>query len=136
LSSGPTTDYNRLVTELNKASATVAWKVSVAPADLDDAPDYSTFDTIAAGKRDSWAFLLNFPRDLTRNKTRKWITDVWGNATAGSNAESILLAGTEPATVAQNVIGGSTKVTGTVSALDRSYIGLISLNDIVEMFNA
>ena len=30
-------------------------------------------------------------RDFTKAKIRNWVTDVWGNATAGSNAEAVLL---------------------------------------------
>lgn len=68
-------------------------------------------------------------RDFSRNKTRKWITDIWGNATAGSSAEAIMQAATENATVAQVALGGTTKTTGTVTALDRAYAGQVSQED-------
>ena len=135
LASGPTTDYNGLVAACNASTDTDAWKTVVNPQDIDDAPNYTQFDTIPAGKRDSWAFMLAFPRDFTRNKTRKWITDVWGSATAGSNAEAILQAGIEEATWAQVAIGGNVKTTDTVSALDRSFDELVTLQDVLAMFN-
>jgi hypothetical protein len=116
---------------LNAAAtpAVLAWRIDVQPSEADDAPNYANFDTIVAGKRESWGFFLNFPRDFSRNKVRKWITDVWGNATAGSDAEAILLAGTANATVAQNVIGGTVKTTGTVSATDLTYVGSVTQED-------
>jgi len=109
---------------------TKAWATSVSADVLDDAPDYSTFDTIAAGKRDSWGFLLARSRDFTRSKTRKWITDIWGNATAGSNAEAILQAALVNATGAEVAIGGTVVSTGTVSGLKRDYIGGISVGEV------
>jgi hypothetical protein len=136
--SGTGTDYGEIarLLNLNATPDTLAWIESVSPQDSDDAPDYSTFDSIAAGKRESWGFFLAFSRDFTRNKTRKWITDVWGNATAGSNAEAILLAGTEKTSRAEVAIGGTSKTTGTVTALDRGFVGDVTLNEIAAMFNA
>jgi len=109
--------------------AVSGWREIVAEADADEAPDYSTFDTLAAGKRDSWGFFLARPRNFSKNKVRKWITDVWGNATAGSNSEVILQAGVENITVAQNIIGGTVRTTGTVSALARNYVGLVTQDE-------
>lgn len=101
----------------------LAWRTNVQPNDADDAPDYSVFDALTQGKRDSWGFFLRTQRDFTRAKTRKWITDVWGAVTTGSNAEAILLAGTEAATVAEVAVGGPTRVQGSVSAIARNYSG-------------
>lgn len=102
----------------------------------DDAPDYSTFDSLAAGKRDSWGFFLQNTRDFTRNKTRKWITDIWGPANAASNAEAILLSGTEKARVIEVVLGSSVKTTGTVSAIARNYVGSIDLLEVGLILNS
>jgi len=115
----------------NGDSATLAWSKSVAPIVADDAPDYSTFDAVQAGKRDSWGFFLAFARDYSRNKTRKWVTDVWGNATAASNAEAILLAGTRNAKRGELVFGGGVKTTGTVSATDLTWTGSMRSEDII-----
>jgi hypothetical protein len=83
-----TRNDNALMEYLNaKANPVVkAWRTSMPTNDADDAPDYSTYDGLVPGKRDSWNLFLRAPRDLTRNKVRKWITDVWGNADAGSKA--------------------------------------------------
>lgn len=117
---------------LNRAAnpAVLAWRIAVLPQEADEAASYATFDSIVAGKRDSWGFFLQFPRNFNRNKVRNWITDVWGSATAGSNAEAILQAGTENATNAQSIIGGSPKTTGTVSAIDRNFVDLVFMEEV------
>ena len=137
--SGPGTDYGAIAAAMSAdaAPAQLAWRTAVPAGDSDDAPDMSTFDALTAGKRDSWAlFLGQSTRDFTRNKARKWVTDVWGNATAASNAEAILLAGTENAKRVEAVLGGATRTTGTVSALARNYVGSMDLAHVAEIFNA
>lgn len=101
--------------------AQLGWLKVVPSSSVDEAPNYSAYDSLAAGKRDSWVRFLAAGRDFTRNKVRNWVTDVWGNATAGSNAEAVLLVGTEAVTNAQAKLGGTVKTTGTVSALDRVF---------------
>ena len=123
--------YNVAINPVQKA-----WITNQPPQDSDDAPDYSTFDSISAGKRESWGFFLAYPRDFTRNKVRKWVTDVWGNATAASNAEAILQAATRNATRGEVVFGGTTRTTGTVSALQLDRVGTLSNEDVVLAVNA
>ena len=137
ISSGAATDYPAIADALNAPSNPVVkgWITNVPASDSDDAPDMSTFDALAAGKRDSWAlFLGQDGRDFTRNKVRKWVTDIWGNSTAGSNAEAILQAGTVIATRAEVAIGGVTKTTGTVSGLVRICTGQVTVQDVNQMF--
>jgi hypothetical protein len=115
----------------NEASTTDAWRIAVDAQTMDEASDYASFDTIVAGKRDSWGLFLQYaPRDFGRQKTRKVITDVWGNATAGSNAEEILQAGVEKATRGEMVFGGTAATTGTVTATKRNWVGRIETLDI------
>ena len=83
-----------------------------------------------AGKRDSWAIFLQFTQDFTPDKVRIWITDVWGAAIAASIAESILTVGVKKATNAQLALGGVIKVTGTVSAIVRSFAEDISQSEV------
>jgi hypothetical protein len=132
-----TRNDNALMEYLNaKANPAVkAWRTSLPTNDADDAPDYSTYDALQAGKRDSWNLFLRAPRDLTRNKVRKWITDVWGSSTNGSNAEAILLAGTENATRAEVMLGGSDASTGSVTALKRDWSGSVSLQELSDALN-
>ena len=130
---GPGTDYTGLANDLNAATAHLAW-LPAAPVDVvDDAPSYTDFDSLTAGKRDSWALFLRTARNFTRNKVRSWVTDVWGAAIVNSNAEKILQAGTTFATAAQVVIGGTTRTTGAVSALDRTWVDQVTVQDLNEM---
>ena len=112
---------------LNTGTATKGWITAVPAQTADEAPNYTTYDSLTQGKRDSWArFLAVESRNFAKNKVRNWVVDVWGSATAGSNSESILLAGTEAVTNAQNILGGTVKVTGTVTATDRNYDGVVT----------
>lgn len=119
------------------ASPTIlAWKENVPANDSDEAPDYSTFDSIVPGKRDSWGFFLRVPRDFSKNKVRKWVTDVWGNATAASNAEAILQTATEPLTNAQKILGqGNNATTGTVTATRRTFSGVLDITSVSVALN-
>ncbi len=128
-------DTAALLAWCNGASGTLGWRIAVQPQDSDQAATYTTYDSLAQGKRDSWSIFLKFNRNFSVNKVRSWITDVWGAATASSIAESILQTGTESMTRAQNVIGGNVKTTGTVSATDRSYTDLVSQDEANKLVN-
>lgn len=106
-----------------------AWLTSSNPAAAEEAPSYTQYDSLAQGKRDSWMLFLRSPRDYTKAKVRAWVVDVWGSATAASNAEAVLLAGTTSATNLQHALGGTTRTTGTVSALDLTYTQQASQDD-------
>lgn len=116
--------------------AQLAWSVSVDPTTSALAPSYSTFDTMTAGKQVSWTVFIRFTQDFSKNKVRKWVTDVWGNATAGSNAEAILQSGTYNATNAQVALGGAVTTTGTVSALNLSFTGSVGQTDVNVLINS
>jgi hypothetical protein len=137
LTSGDGTDYGFVASTLSgyPISPVLAWSTNVPSVVSDDAPSYATFDSIVAGKRDSWGFFLANPRDFTRKKVRDWVVDVWGAATAASNAEAILKAGTENMRVIEVVLGGVDKTTGTVTAKTRSYVGGIDLAEVAGLFN-
>ena len=122
-------DTPSLIAWCNAASATLAWRGTVPAQDSDEAATYTTYDSLAQGKRDSWDIFLKFNRDFTKAKIRNWIVDVWGAAIASSIAEAILQAGTELATKAQVVFGGTSPTTGTVTALKRSWAGLVDQSD-------
>lgn len=104
-----------------KTPAAPAWYTQAPQLAIEESPTYTTYDSIVTGKRDSWVLFLKSSRDFTKNKVRNWVTDIWGNATAGSNSDAILLAGTFNATNAQVAIGGTSRSTGTVSALDLTF---------------
>lgn len=119
----------------NGPSATLAWQSAVAPQLSDEAATYTLFDSIIAGKRDSWGIFLKFNRDYTKGKIRNWIVDVWGAAIATSISESILIAGTVAATNAQAALGGILRTTGTVSAINRVYDGIVSQAELNQLVN-
>lgn len=110
----------------NAASGTLAWLSATPTSAAEEAPTYTTYDSLAQGKRDSWVMFLRSARDFSKAKVRNWIVDVWGSATAASNAEAVLLAGTVQATNAELKFGGPTRTTGTVSAIARSWVGTVS----------
>jgi len=122
-------DTFSLLAYLNGTSATSAWREAVPAQNSDEAAVYTTYDSLLQGKRDSWQIFLMFPRDFSKNKIRAWVTDVWGAATAASISEGILQAGTEKATNAQVLLGGTTPNTGTVAALKRVWSGTVSQQD-------
>lgn len=115
---------------LNTSTGGNAWGVAVDAQTSDEAPTYTTYDALSAGKRDSWVrFLAAESRNYSKKKVQDWIVDIWGAATANSNAEKILQAAIEPLTNGQSIIGGTTRTTGTVSGLDRTYYGLVSATE-------
>lgn len=139
LTSGPGTDYNAIANllKLDASPTTLAWRNSVQPVEIDSTTPWPSFDSLAQGKRDSWVHaFLRFPRDFSLNATRKWVTDTWGAASSGSNAEAILLGcAVENASRAEVAIGGTVRTTNAVSALDRKFVGDVSLGEIAGMFN-
>jgi hypothetical protein len=115
--------------------STPAWRTQVLPQESDEAATYTTFDALAAGKRDSWRLFLGFARDYSKAKVRNWIVDVWGAATAASISEAILTAGVENATNAQAVLGGTSPATGTVTALKRNFDGQVMPEEVNKLVN-
>lgn len=109
----------------NTATATRGWLVSASSSTSEEAPSYTAYDTLAQGKRDSWVVFLRADRDFSKAKIRNWVVDIWGPAIVSSNAETVLLAGSELATNAQVALGGTSRTTGTVTALDRAYTGQV-----------
>lgn len=117
--------------------AVKAWREDVDPRDIDEATPWSNFDNITqAGKRDSWGYLLRYSRNFSKSKVRKWVTDVWGNATAGSDAEKILTGcATENMSNGEVIFGGTDDITGTVTAKKRNVLGPFSLDDVSNALN-
>lgn len=116
-----------------KTPTALAWRTSAPSREVGQAPSYTNYDTLVAGKRDSWRLFLSDPRDFTLEKVRAWVVDVWGKATAGSNAAFVLMAGTEPVTNVQAAIGGAMQQTDSVSALVRLFDGQIDMEDASEI---
>lgn len=115
----------------------LAWKSAATATELDEGADYSAFDSVPAGKRDAWAMFLQYaPRDMSKGRNRKVVTDVWGNATAGSIGESVLQAAARKITRGEGYLGGvATGTTGTVTARNLAWEGLIGNDDVVQAVN-
>jgi hypothetical protein len=108
-----------------------AWESAFSPSMSDEATPWVSFDGLTAGKRESWRQFLTYSRDYGKNTIRKWVTDVWGNATAASNSEAIFLAAQRNITRVENALGGANVVTtGTVSGRRLTFEGAISAQDI------
>ena len=125
-------DTFKLMGLLNAATspAVNAWNWSTSAMTIDQGATYTTYDSLTQGKRDEWSIFLQYaPRDMSLGRNRNVVVDVWGAVTAGSVGESVLLGSLVVATVAQNAIGGSSKTTGTVTALQLTYTGLVSQGD-------
>ena len=124
----------------DKSPSVKAWRTDVPPEVSDEATPWANFDTITqAGKRDSWLHaFMRYPRDYSKGSIRKWITDVWGNATAGSNAATILTdAGLRNVTRAESILGGvATATTGTVVAIKLGWEGPLNDSDIGQALEA
>lgn len=112
-----------------RAPIAMAWHRQAPTSTVEEAPTYTAYDSLIAGKRDSWVLFLRAPRDFARAKTRNWVVDVWGTASATSNAEAVLQAGTFGASNAQYALGGTLRTTGTVSALDLTYPYALTQDD-------
>jgi len=116
------------------------WNAALAAGDTDEACDWTQFDAIPAGKRDSWGFFLaRATRDFSRGPVRKWVTDVWGAATGSGPAVAILQAGTFNASNAEKIIAvaesAPTATTGDVSATKASWSGSIGLHELSDALN-
>jgi hypothetical protein len=130
-------DDTTLTIELNSKynPTTKAWITSQPSSESDDAPDYTVFDGLTAGKRDSWALFLAYPRDFTRSKVRKWVTDIWGAATAASSSEAILQTATRNITKFEFMFGVTASTTGTVTGGKLTLEGPVTMQDVGAALN-
>jgi hypothetical protein len=109
-----------------------AWKAIASRRDLFEAMQVTKFDGITQGKRDAYVVMMdNTPIDFGRNAMRSAVVDVWGN----TDSVAVLTALTESATRGEVYIGGTSKTTNTVAALDRAALGPYDLNEISDALN-
>jgi hypothetical protein len=127
-----------LVAWCNSAGPVDAWQDSMSALTLfEDGTDVTKFDGLSAGKRDAWDLMLRFaPIDFSRQKNRKAVLDVWGDA----NSVAVLQACRRKATRAEVYItpniGGNQATTNTVTALKLNWSGQVSLNELSDALNA
>lgn len=127
-----TRDDSILTAWCNGLSATDAWISSCDAKTLFEAMNITQFDALTAGKRATWDIMMrNAPLDFRRNKLRNAVVDVWGNA----DSVAVLTALREKATRAEFYIGGTTRTTNTVAALDRDFVGQLTMLEIGQAMN-
>ncbi len=129
----PTRVDSEIAAYYNANSTTDAWVSSMNGGSLFEATDVTKFDGLTAGKRDAWRLMLDFaPIDATRQKQRKAVQDVWGNA----DSVAVLQSCTRKATKAEAVLGGNSATTNTVTALKLNWEGILSVDDVSRALNA
>ena len=118
----------------NAASATLAWSVSITSKELFEAGNILKYDGIAqAAKREAWQMILQYaPQDMSRNKMRLAVIDVWGS----TESVAVLQACRRFATNGEVYLGGASVTENTVTALKLNVPGNISLDDISNSLNA
>lgn len=126
-------DDTTLAALYNAATTTNAWNRSVQKNTLFDATNITKFDNLSAGKRDAWRMLMDFaPVDATRNKVRRGVTDIWGDA----DAVSVLQDMRRKATLAETVLDDGVDVTeNTVSAKKLDWEGTLTTEDVGRAMN-
>lgn len=116
----------------NAASTTDAWNQSMTGMLLFEASDITKFDGLPAGKREAWRMMLDFaPVDMTRQKNRKAVQDVWGS----TDSVAVLQSCTRKATRAEAYLGGTSRTTNTVTALALAWTGTLSHSDVSYALN-
>lgn len=116
----------------NALSTTDAWNDTMTSGLLFEASDITKFDGLTAGKRDAWRMMLDFaPVDMSRQKNRKAVQDVWGN----TDSVAVLQACTRKATNAEKYLGGTSATTNTVAALRLNWTGTLSHGDVSHALN-
>jgi hypothetical protein len=118
----------------NQKSTTDAWRIAVSRNDLFEQMPIATYDGLSAGKRQAWQVMLDCaPVDFSLANMRKGVLDMW----AATDANAILATACVEKTLNGEVVfGGESKTSGTVTAIKRNYIGIISLNDVSNALNA
>jgi hypothetical protein len=129
----PNVRRDDLVAEwLNSASGQKGWKPSVSRQTLFDAMNLSAYDSIAAGKRETWAFVMDqAPVDATKQNLRDGIVDVFPQTDALTMLEVCL----EDATHGQLIFDAVEAVTAGKTGLIRDFTGQFSVDDVSNALN-
>lgn len=116
----------------NGLSTTDAWLSNATDRDLFEATDVTKFDGLAAGKREAQSRMERFaPLDFARQKMRKALQDIWGNA----DSVAVLQALRRKATRGELYLGGVEATTNTVTALRLNFEGSVSAEDVGRALN-
>lgn len=111
---------------------TSAWREAVSKSDLFELMNLTTFDARTAGQRQAWEIMLNnAPINMSRNKMRAAVNDIWLVA----DRDAILTGCTEPASRFEVVFGGVSTSTGNITAIKRNVLGPATISDISAAIN-
>lgn len=117
----------------NDFSTTDAWMSQASKRDMFEAINITQYVALLAGAQGAWALLIdNAPIDLRRNKIRNGINNIWGASTQAATVLGNLI---EKATKAEVYIGGPSATTNGVTALDRNFVGQLTLLDVGQAMN-
>ena len=120
-------DLGGLTNWLNDNSTTKAWIMDASKRTLFEAMKITTYDAVPAGKKEAWRLMLDLvPIDFTQSKMRKAITEIFDVA----DANAMLADFTEWASRAEDIVGGDSATTGTVTAIKRKLIGEIGSREL------
>lgn len=132
-------DYIRDWYNAAYSPTTKVWKHSVTRGELMDSTNITSFDGLTAGKRDAWRLFLEGAQfstvDFGKPRSRKVVTDIWGNATNGSVSETFLLDMTRNATKLEMLFGGSSENEGTATATDLNVEHTLTTSDVSKALN-
>ena len=123
---------NAITDWYNTATTTKGWQTSVGREVLFGSLNLTTYDGLTAGKRDSFRLIFDSaPVDFTNDKIRAAIVDIFGAVD-----EAVMLsAGTVFINRVEEVFGGASATSGTVTAIKRNFVGTVSLNEVSVALN-
>lgn len=137
-------DTPSLLAWCNGPSATIAWRINVSGGEVYDAHkpvEYIVRSTGERGAFDQMA-LPGRTHDFTVAAKRNGVADIFSGPTNSTSRTAIFAAAQEPATRAQNILGGTVvSVGGTanmseaVSATKRNYTGLVTQDEASRLVN-
>ena len=115
----------------NSNSTQDAWPHEISISDLFEAGNMATYGALSAGNRESWKMLLdNAPINMTRNRIRKAVAEIWL-----SDADGVLQRCLRKATNGEKIFGGTSATEGTITALKLNVPGLLTLSDVSDSLN-
>lgn len=122
-----------MVEFLNAPSAVDAWPTSVSARELCEAMVTNTYIALANPNRQAWDLLIGVmaPFDLTRQRQRNYITDVWGNTDGAAILTKLLVK----ATRGEVAVGGTDRTTAGITALDRAATGTLTHQELAQILN-
>jgi hypothetical protein len=107
-----------------------AWLKHASRRQIFEAMNLNLFDSVVPGKRAAWEIMMQLSDiDFGKTQYRNAIDDIW-SAQNAAQRDAIYLALTESASKVEAAYGGTNRVGGTISALDRNWEGALTTDDV------